>query len=193
MLRAFQRYGLVLSSRGGNWYLQGISDPGWPDAVIDELRSIPGDSFEVVDTAPLIVNVNSGQAVQLASGPAAPTNLAGTPGSGQATFTFIPVSGASPPVELYRHLRSRWIERIGPRIADHGERFHQWRLLMRGACGERERPRGRFERGHGDVRFRACRRRRLPAGWNSLGLVPACRLECCLERGERRGFRRRGA
>jgi hypothetical protein len=99
VLRAFQRYGMVLASRGGNWYLQGISDPGWPDAVIDELRSIPGDSFEVVDTAPLMVNVNSGQAVQLASGPAAPTNLAVTQGSGQATF--VPVSGATPPVTSY--------------------------------------------------------------------------------------------
>jgi hypothetical protein len=101
VLRAFQRYGMVLSSRGGNWYLQGISDPGWPDVVIDELRSIPGDSFEVVDTAPLIVNVNSGQAVQLASGPIAPTSLAVTPGVGQATFTFQPVTGASPPVTSY--------------------------------------------------------------------------------------------
>jgi hypothetical protein len=101
VLRAFQRYGMVLSSRGGNWYLQGISDPNWPDVVIDELRSIPGDSFEVVDTAPLMVNVNSGQAVQLASGPAAPTNLAVTQGAGQATFTFIPVSGATPPITSY--------------------------------------------------------------------------------------------
>jgi hypothetical protein len=100
VLRAFQRYGLVLSSRGGSWFLQGISDPGWPDTVIDELRSITGDNFEVVDTAPMIVNVNSGQSVQFASGPGAPANLVGTPGNGQATFTFLPVS-ASPPVTSY--------------------------------------------------------------------------------------------
>ena len=66
VLRAFQKYGVVLASPGGDWFLQGVSDAGWPDAVINELRSIVGSNFEAVDTAPLMINVNSGQAVQLA-------------------------------------------------------------------------------------------------------------------------------
>jgi hypothetical protein len=72
VLRAFKKYGLVLSSRGVNWYLQGVSDASWPDAVIDELRSIAGGNFEVVDTAPMMVNVNSAQAVQLDAPPPPP-------------------------------------------------------------------------------------------------------------------------
>jgi hypothetical protein len=57
----------VLASRGGNWYMQGVSDPGWADAIISELQSIAGSNFEAVDTAPLMINANSGQAVQLAA------------------------------------------------------------------------------------------------------------------------------
>jgi hypothetical protein len=48
VLRAFKKYGVVLASPGGNWYLQGVSDTGWPDQVIGELRSIAGSSFEAV-------------------------------------------------------------------------------------------------------------------------------------------------
>jgi hypothetical protein len=72
ILRAFKKYGIVLSSGGGNWYLQGDDDAGWPDSVVGELRSIDGGSFEAVDTAPMMVNVNSGQAVQLDAPPPPP-------------------------------------------------------------------------------------------------------------------------
>jgi len=65
VLRALKKYGLVLSSQGGSWFLQGASDPGWADVVISQLQGITGNNFEAVDTAPLMINVNSGQAVQL--------------------------------------------------------------------------------------------------------------------------------
>lgn len=72
VLRALKEFGMVLASRGGNWFLQGVSDSGWPDAVIDELRSITGAAFEVVDTAPLLIDVNSGQARQVVAPPPPP-------------------------------------------------------------------------------------------------------------------------
>jgi hypothetical protein len=72
ILRAFKKYGIVLSSGGGNWYLQGDDDAAWPDSVVDELRSVIGDNFEAVDTAPMMVNVDSGQAVQLDAPPPPP-------------------------------------------------------------------------------------------------------------------------
>jgi hypothetical protein len=68
VLRAFKKYGVVLASGGGNWFMQGVSDPGW-GVVIGELQSLTGNNFEAVDTAPLMINVNSGQAVQLAAPP----------------------------------------------------------------------------------------------------------------------------
>ena len=68
VLRAFKQYGMVLASGGGNWFMQGVSNTGWPDVVLGELRSIAGSNFEAVDTAPMIVDVDSGQAVQPTSG-----------------------------------------------------------------------------------------------------------------------------
>ena len=96
ILRAFKKYGMVLADGGQSWFFQGVSDPGWPAIVDSQLKSIPGNQFEVVDTSLLIVNgnINSAQAVQL---PGAPTNLLATPGSGQATFTFTsPADGGAP-------------------------------------------------------------------------------------------------
>ena len=78
VLRAFKQYGVVLASAGGNWYMQGVSDPGWPEVVIGELQSITGNNFEAVDASVLMVNVNSGQAVQLGA-PAPPPSGGGTP------------------------------------------------------------------------------------------------------------------
>src|SRR5262249_42725018 len=63
--RAFKKYGVVLASPGGNWFMQGVLDAAWPSVVIDELQSITGSNFEAVDTAPLMINANSGQSVQL--------------------------------------------------------------------------------------------------------------------------------
>jgi hypothetical protein len=42
----------------------GVSDAGWPSDH-SELQSIAGSNFEAVDTAPLMINANSAQAVQL--------------------------------------------------------------------------------------------------------------------------------
>ncbi|MEO5694645.1 MAG: hypothetical protein ABIQ72_16055 [Usitatibacter sp.] len=89
ILRAFKKYGLVLASGGGDWFLQGDDDPGWTDTVVSELRSIDGSNFEAVDTAPLQVFADSGQAVQPGP-PDAPRALAAALGSGAAVFTFTP-------------------------------------------------------------------------------------------------------
>lgn len=101
ILRAFRKYGLVLASGGGDWYLQGDDDPGWPDVVVTELRSISGAAFEAVDTAPLRIDPDSGKAVQPGP-PDAPQNLAATVGAGAATFTFAPPYAPPSSVGGYR-------------------------------------------------------------------------------------------
>ena len=62
VLRAMQQYGLILADNGSNWYFGGTADPAWPQALVDELKSIPASAFEAVDESSLMVSPNSGQA-----------------------------------------------------------------------------------------------------------------------------------
>ena len=64
VLRAFQRYGLILADNGSDWYFQGSVDPGWQDSFISELKTVPAAQFEAVDESSLMVSPDSGQAVQ---------------------------------------------------------------------------------------------------------------------------------
>ena len=50
---AMQRYGLIVADNGSNWFFQGAPDPGWNDDDLNQLKSIPGSAFEVVDTGPV--------------------------------------------------------------------------------------------------------------------------------------------
>lgn len=47
---ALQQYGFIVADNGSNWYFQGAPNPGWVDSDLDQLKSIPGTAFEVVDT-----------------------------------------------------------------------------------------------------------------------------------------------
>lgn len=53
VLRAMQRYGLVLADNGTGWYFQGATSRHWPDRLIEELKTIPSAAFEAVDTSGL--------------------------------------------------------------------------------------------------------------------------------------------
>jgi hypothetical protein len=50
---AMQRYGLIVADNGSNWYFQGAPSPHWDDDDLDQLKSVPGTAFEVVDTGPV--------------------------------------------------------------------------------------------------------------------------------------------
>jgi hypothetical protein len=51
---AMQRYGLIVADNGSNWFFQGAPDPRWNDDDLGQLKSIPGNAFEVVDTGPVL-------------------------------------------------------------------------------------------------------------------------------------------
>ena len=61
MIAAFKRHGLVLADNGSPWYLQGEQHPGWPPALVEELKSIPASAFVAVDTRRLMVSPRSGR------------------------------------------------------------------------------------------------------------------------------------
>jgi hypothetical protein len=50
---AMQRYGLIVADNGSNWFFQGAPSPGWNDDDLNQLKSISGFEFEVVDTGPV--------------------------------------------------------------------------------------------------------------------------------------------
>jgi hypothetical protein len=61
ILTALKQYGMIVADNGSNWYLSGASDSRWDDDILNQLKTIPGSDFEVVDTATLLVDSNSGQ------------------------------------------------------------------------------------------------------------------------------------
>ncbi len=50
---AMQEYGVIVADNGSNWFFQGAPDPGWSDDDLNQLKSISGSNFEVVDTGPV--------------------------------------------------------------------------------------------------------------------------------------------
>ena len=51
---ALKRYGMFVADNGSDWYLSGAHDPRWNDDALGDLKQIPGDAFEVVDTGPVL-------------------------------------------------------------------------------------------------------------------------------------------
>ena len=59
VLTAMKRYGLVLADNGSPWYFQGERTRAWPARLIEELKSVPGSAFDVVDTSGMRVEAGS--------------------------------------------------------------------------------------------------------------------------------------
>lgn len=64
VLEAMQTYGLVLADNGSPWFFQGTAERRWPSGLLDELKTIPASAFEAVDTGPMMIDPDSGEAHQ---------------------------------------------------------------------------------------------------------------------------------
>ena len=64
ILRALKKYGMILADNGSAWYISGAPDPGWDNDILRELRQVTGSEFEAVDASSLMLDPDSGQAVQ---------------------------------------------------------------------------------------------------------------------------------
>jgi Fibronectin type III domain len=53
ILTALKTYGMILADNGSNWYISGTPDPAWNDDDLDQLKSVPGSAFEVVQAGAL--------------------------------------------------------------------------------------------------------------------------------------------
>jgi hypothetical protein len=50
VLEALKRYGMIVADNGSNWYITGAADPRWDDEDLNQLKTVPGSAFEVVNT-----------------------------------------------------------------------------------------------------------------------------------------------
>ena len=50
ILRAMQKYGMILADNGSNWYVTGTHDPLWNDDELSVLSQVKGSDFEAVQT-----------------------------------------------------------------------------------------------------------------------------------------------
>jgi hypothetical protein len=53
VLRALQRYGMIVADNGSDWYVSGAPDPHWNNDDLHSLGGVTGGNFEVVDTSSL--------------------------------------------------------------------------------------------------------------------------------------------
>ena len=50
---ALKKYGMFVADNGSDWYISGAPDPRWNDDALGDIKQIPGDAFEVVETGAL--------------------------------------------------------------------------------------------------------------------------------------------
>jgi hypothetical protein len=54
VLEALKRYGMLVADNGTSWYITGAADRRWDDADLDELKTVPGNAFEAVQTGAIV-------------------------------------------------------------------------------------------------------------------------------------------
>ena len=54
ILEALKKYGMIVADNGSNWYISGATDSRWNDDDLNQLKTVPGSAFEVVDTGPIV-------------------------------------------------------------------------------------------------------------------------------------------
>jgi hypothetical protein len=72
-VRAMKKYGLIVADGGSDFYVSGTHDDQWDDSILDFIKQIPVQSFEVVDHSSLMVDMMSFEAKQTSGGTTAPT------------------------------------------------------------------------------------------------------------------------
>jgi hypothetical protein len=50
VLNALKKYGMMVADNGSNWFISGAADSRFDDTDLNQLKSVPGSAFEVVDT-----------------------------------------------------------------------------------------------------------------------------------------------
>ena len=54
ILEGLKKYGMIVADNGSDWFISGASDTRWNDNDLNQLKTVPGSSFEVVKSGDLI-------------------------------------------------------------------------------------------------------------------------------------------
>jgi hypothetical protein len=54
ILVAMKKHGMILADNGSDWFFTGASDNRWNDTDLNQLKSVPGNAFEVVSSGTII-------------------------------------------------------------------------------------------------------------------------------------------
>jgi hypothetical protein len=54
IIKALKKYGLIVADQGSNWYITGVTNPGWA-SVRPGLQAITADSLEVLEPQNTVV------------------------------------------------------------------------------------------------------------------------------------------
>ena len=53
ILTGLKKYGMILADNGSDWFISGATDARWNDDDLNQLKTVPGNAFEVVQTGPI--------------------------------------------------------------------------------------------------------------------------------------------
>ena len=53
ILTALKTYGMIVADNGSSWYISGDTDSRWNDNDLNQLKTVPGNAFEAVETGPI--------------------------------------------------------------------------------------------------------------------------------------------
>jgi hypothetical protein len=54
ILEGLKHYGMIVADNGSNWFITGSQDSRWDATDLEQLKSVPGSAFEVVETGPIL-------------------------------------------------------------------------------------------------------------------------------------------